>query len=127
MIPMKKYEGGVIDPFDDEEETMDHEDGHFEDMDEGLSDGTVARIMKARGYSKGGMVANGGDADAAEMADSRPNNFDDLALRDDLEFSYTGENSGDKLGSKDQDMRDEDTVRRIMRQRSMKQRNPSPT
>jgi hypothetical protein len=72
----------------------------------------IARIMKKRkGYSKGGMVAN----DDEPIADDMPANYDDLALRDDLEQSYTAKNSGDELGSKLN--QDEDMVGRIMKRR----------
>lgn len=86
----------------------------------------VSRIMKKRSYSKGGMVANGGEDDLDKMADGRPNNFDDLALRDDLESSYTGENSGDELGNDREDADREDIVSRIMRSRAKKDRLPNP-
>lgn len=87
----------------------------------------LMRIMaKRKKMSKGGMVANGGDDDLDSMADSNPNNFDDLALRDELESSYTEANSGDDLGNAQEDMDRRDTVSRIMRQRKMKQSNPRP-
>lgn len=87
----------------------------------------VDRVMKKRKmFSEGGRVSNGGDDDFEKMADSRPNNFDDLALRDDLESSNSGANAGDFLGNEQEDMDRKDIVDRIMRQRSMKQRNPRP-
>src|SRR3954471_973671 len=96
-----------------------------EDMDTDSSSDTgsmVDRIMtKRKKYSEGGMVANGGEDDLDKMADGRPNEFDDLALRDDLEFSYTGANSGDELGNDSQDAdreKDLDMVARIMRSRA---------
>lgn len=85
--------------------------------------GMVDRIMKARKYSQGGMVAN--DVGVAE-ADKLPAEYDDLVLRDDLEFSYDAANSGDELGSEAQDERDADMVSRIMRSRAKKDRNPRP-
>lgn len=48
------------------------------------------------GYSEGGMVAN--DTGEGTSADKSPNEFDDLVLRDGLEFSLDGKNSGDELG-----------------------------
>lgn len=86
---------------------------------------TIMRIMSKRvkKYSKGGMIAND---DTDEMADAMPAEFDDLANRDELEFSYTGENSGDELGNSQEEMDRRDTVARIMRQRKMKQSNPRP-
>lgn len=48
-------------------------------------------------FSHGGMVAN----DDEPIADSIPANFDYLALRDNLEGHYTGENSGDEDGMPD--------------------------
>lgn len=77
-------------------------------------------------YSEGGVVANGGDDELDHLADSRPDNFDDLALDDHLEFSETGANSGDELGDAREDKDRSSTVSRIMRQRKMKQSNPRP-
>lgn len=83
---------------------------HEEDED-GLD--MVSRIMKQREehYSKGGMVSNGGEDKKSHMADGKPNNFDDLSLRDELKFSETGKNSGDEDD-------DKDIVSRIMKSRS---------
>jgi hypothetical protein len=92
--------------------------------------GCIGRILKKRKtkmMSEGGMVANGGDDDYEDLADSRPNNFDDLSLRDDLEFSLDSKNSGDELGNDQQDEDRRDAVARIMRQRAMKKSsNPKP-
>ncbi len=87
----------------------------------------VDRIMsKRKMYSEGGKVANGGDDDFEQMADSSPNNFDDLALRDDLESGNSGASDGDLLGDSQEDHDRNDIIARIMKQRSMKQRNPRP-
>ncbi len=87
----------------------------------------VDHIMKKRQvYSEGGRVSNGGDDDFEQMADSSPNNFDDLALRDDLESGNSGASDGDFLGNKQEDEDRGDIIARIMKQRSMKQRNPRP-
>lgn len=85
----------------------------------------IGRIMNQRQkmYSKGGKVSN---SDMPE-ADFKPNEFDDLHLRDDLESTYTGANSGDELGDDDEDDRRKDMVSYIMRTRRNKaQRNPNP-
>lgn len=85
----------------------------------------VGRIMKQRQrmYSKGGRVAN--DDHAFEYEFEEPNDFDDLARRDDLEFEYTGANSGDEKGNAGEDARRHDIVMKAMMRRR-KQRNPSP-
>ncbi len=71
----------------------------------------VGRIMQKRG----------------KRADELPNEFDDLELRDDLEFSETGANSGDELGNEKQDDDRKSATARIMRQRAMKKNsNPKP-
>jgi hypothetical protein len=90
-------------------------EAHEEDM--------VGRIMKKREhmYSKGGRVAN----DTPITAGFQSNDFDDLAHRDDLEFSYTGANSGDELGNKQEDEDRHDIVARIMKKRA-RQHNPRP-
>lgn len=86
--------------------------------------GLVDKIMaKRKMMSQGGKVANDGSED---LADFSPNNFDDLVLRDDLESSYTGANSGDSLGDAQEDKDRADIVARILKQRSMKQHNPRP-
>lgn len=99
-----------------------HEQGSGYDHD------MVSRIMAKREkmYSEGGMVANGGEDDLDKLADGRPNEFDDLALRDDLESSYTAANSGDELGDSREDADREDIVSRIMRSRSKRDRMPRP-
>lgn len=82
----------------------------------------VSRAMKkAAAMSKGGEVANEDKIKAGFM----PNEFDDLALRDGLEFSYTGKNSGDELGDEDPDKEKNDIVARAMMKRR-KQSNPRP-
>jgi hypothetical protein len=95
-------------------------DAHMEDM--------VGRIMKQRQmhYSEGGKVANSGEGKLDEMADGKPNNFDDLSMRDDLEFSYTGANSGDEDGNEGEDARRADIISRIMASRRKKDRMPNP-
>lgn len=56
--------------------------------------------------SEGGKVANSD----LPVADFKPNEFDDLHLRDDLEEHETGANSGDELGGPSKD----DLVARAM-------------
>ncbi len=93
-----------------------------------VEDDMVSRIMSKRAncYSEGGKVANGGEDELSHMADSAPNNFDDLALRDDLEFSYTGANSGDEISNEQEDHDRQDIVARIMASRRKKDRMPHP-
>lgn len=104
MHPQKMAEGGMA----------HQDDSHEMDM--------VDRVMKKRGqcYSEGGKVANmdSGEStdDPESFAKSDPNEFDDLAMRDDLESDYTGENSGDEDGSE----LNQDFVGKIMRKRSKK-------
>ena len=81
----------------------------------------VDKIMAKR-YSKGGRVAN----DTPPIVDDMDADYDVLANDDDLHFSETGDNSGDKLGNKAMDKRDDDLVARIMRSRSKKDRMPRP-
>lgn len=91
-----------------------------------MMDSPADRIMNARKMSKGGMIANGGDDDLDQMADGKPNNFDDLALRDDdmEDAEYTGANSGDELGNAKEDHDRSDMVSRIMASRRLKDRLP---
>lgn len=115
---MKKYAmGGEVKEEPMHEEMKEHGMEPMEDGD------MISRIMAKRKYSKGGMVAN--DVGVAE-ADKLPAEYDDLVLRDDLEFSYTGANSGDELGSAAEDMRRKDIISRIMKSRKLKDKMPSP-
>lgn len=98
MHPQKMAEGGDVDDCD-----------------------MVGRVMKKRqGYSEGGKVANeesGESTDNPEsFAKADGNEFDDMALDDDLEFHDTGENSGDEDGSE----LNQDFVGKIMKKRSKK-------
>jgi hypothetical protein len=100
------------------------EDGDGQDM--------IGRIMKQRQqmFSEGGKVANinqGVSTDSGdELADLKGNEFDDLSLRDDLEQSYTGANSGDELDDARENKDRADIVSRIMRSRAKKDRMPRP-
>jgi len=89
----------------------------------------IKKIMmsRAKGYSEGGKVANEdhGPMDS-RLAGFKQNEFDDLALRDDLEESYTGKNSGDELGDAQEDSDRRDIVSRIMKSRAKKDRMPRP-
>lgn len=67
--------------------------------------------------SEGGEVAN--DTGEGQGADKSPNQFDDLVLRDGLEFSETGENSGDKKGDK-RSHKEDDLVAKAMLKRKSK-------
>lgn len=123
-----EYEEGAEGTMDDNEMEPDIHDPHaVENQDE--KEDMVGRIMKQRAqhYSKGGRVANEdhGPKDS-RLADFSPNEFDDLALRDDLEDSYTGANSGDELSDEREDEDRKDIVARIMKSRAKKDRNPSP-
>lgn len=84
----------------------------------------VRKIMmgRMRGYSEGGRVAN----DSDPIAEFMPNEFDELVLDGGEEFHYTGDNSGDHIGSEEEDERRKDVVSRIMASRRKKDRNPSP-
>lgn len=107
--PHMMANGGMMSPMRGEQDHM-----HEEDM--------IGRIMKKRQhmYSRGGRIAN----DTPETADFESNDFDDLANRDHLEFSYTGKNSGDEL-SNEFDSNHSDPVARVMMKRK-KQHNPRP-
>lgn len=84
----------------------------------------VGKIMAQRGkhFSEGGEVANDDEITAGFL----PNEFDDLALRDGLEQSYTGANSGDELGNASEEERRRAMVAEIMRGRRGRERMPSP-
>lgn len=82
-----------------------------------MGEDLVGQVLAKR-MSKGGMLAN----EKGPGVDGLPNEFDDLALRDNLEFSDTGANSGDEDGDSSLF---EDTVSKVMLKRR-KQHNPRP-
>lgn len=116
---------------------VDTPDYNFTDIDPliepmGYSEGgrvdLVKRVMgcmKAKKMSEGGRVANQehGYRDS-KLAGFSPNEFDDLVLRDDLEFSYDAENSGDALSCPEEDERRHDIVKQLMRSLSKKDQMP---
>ena len=108
----ESYKGNQGDPTDNYQTTE-----HDQDM--------VGRIMKQRqhSYSEGGKVANNTHQFESSFDD---NEFDDLVLRDNLEASDTGANSGDELGNEREDEDRKDIVSRIMKSRAKKDRNPRP-
>jgi hypothetical protein len=110
--PLAMAEGGDV-PDDEYEDAYGDEDGEGLDM--------IDRIMSRRAYSKGGQVAN----ETTEDSGFAPNQFDNLVLRDELESSYTGANSGDEKGNAQEDEDRDDSTMRIMLKRR-KQRNPNP-
>lgn len=73
-------------------------------------------------YSRGGKVSNR----TPVAADFEPNQFDDLVLDDDMDFSYTGDNSGDEIGNEQEDEDRHDIVSRMMKSSRKKDRNPRP-
>lgn len=73
-------------------------------------------------YSHGGKVAN--NTHPFEYEFHTPNEFDDLVNRDDLEFHYTGKNSGDYLSDAREDHDRKDMVAKIMKSRAKKDKSP---
>jgi hypothetical protein len=77
--------------------------------------------IMAKRMSRGGEVAN----DTPPIADGKEADYDYLAKHDDMEFNYTGKNSGDEIGNEQEDDDRHDMVDRIMLKR-MRERNPRP-
>lgn len=101
---------------------------NYADTEDGDGTDMVGTIMRQRQqmFSEGGKVANEDHGHNDEdLAGFSPNEFDDLSLRDDLESSYTGANSGDEDGDPAEDKRRDEMVTEIMKKRA-KQRNPTP-
>lgn len=96
--------------------------GHAEQ--DGAHELVNAIMHKRKMMSEGGKVAN--DVGMGASADLEDNQFDDLVLRDDLESSYTGANSGDEIGNAGEDERRKDIVSKIMASRRKKDRLPRP-
>jgi hypothetical protein len=110
---------------------LGHCDIHDRNEEDGISSiggdivGRIMKDQKVQKMSEGGRVANQehGPNDSRLAGFSR-NEFDDLVLRDDLEQSYTGENSGDELGNAQEDEDRRDLVSQIMRSLAKKDRMP---
>lgn len=82
----------------------------------------VDRVMAKR-YSEGGKVANA----TPITAGFKPDEFDDLVLRDGLSSNYgDDDNSGDALGNEREDADRRDIVSRIMASRAKRDRMPRP-
>lgn len=120
-------EGGSImddpDYGESEDRRPTQDEAPYEIMTPGVSDDLVDRVMAKR-MSQGGRVANGSMTEG--LAGMRPNEFDDLVLRDDLESSSDGENNGDFIGNEQEDADRADIVSRVMRSRAKKDRLPNP-
>jgi hypothetical protein len=93
----------------------------------------VAQIMahRQKHFSEGGRVANEDTGDSTsrrdEKAAAQVNEFDDLALRDNLTSTYgEDDNSGDALGNEREDKDRHDIVAQIMASRRKKDRLPNP-
>jgi len=109
-------------PIEDIEDSGDKKGNSEESEIEEMIEDIVDRIIKKRGYSEGGQVAN----DDSIVAPLEENQFDDLVLRDDLEQHYTPENSGDLIGNQTLEDEMQDIVSRVMKSRSKRDRNPVP-
>jgi hypothetical protein len=80
-------------------------------------------LKKLPHYSEGGRIAN----DDHHLAGLKPNEFDDLALRDDLEDTHnTGKDDGDYLGNAREDHDRHDVVAHILKSMKKKDRLPHP-
>ncbi len=90
--------------------------GHFYYM------GKVNEGPKKIKMSEGGMIAN----DTDFSADKEDAEYDDLVKRDELEFSYDGENSGDEEGNEQVEEDEKDVVSQIMKSRKKKDKMPRP-
>ncbi len=89
--------------------------------------GDIVEHIMRKHYSEGGVAANEGEDELSDMADGKPNEFDDLVLDDHLESHNSGAADGDALGNHQEDEDRHDIVARVMRQRSMKKNhNPRP-
>jgi hypothetical protein len=110
--------------FHDESYEGNAGDAHDEYQDTQGMDATdlISRIIKQHMFSKGGQVAN----QDTNITDEMPNEFDDLHLRDDLEFSDTDANSGDSLSDEQEDADRKDIIARVMKSWSRKDKLPRP-
>jgi hypothetical protein len=124
--------GGRVEPEEDMEHEWEqelsaheaHESTEHEMEEEGIvKDDLIGRILKKHHYSKGGMVANQGSAIKSHLAGGKLNEFDDLALRDTLE--WTQKDYGDHEGNEREDHDRADIVHRIMRSLRKKDKLPS--
>jgi hypothetical protein len=118
QVGRKMAEGGEV---KEEEASGYHEmpmgDEHKDDYDYPRDIVDEIIMSRAKGYSEGGKVAN--DTKKVDP-DNMEAQYDDLVKRDDLEFSYTGKNSGDEEGNAALDSEDEDMIDEIMSERKRK-------
>lgn len=124
-------QGGVAgaEAEDDKELNQHGEDDEGPDGAYSLGGMIVDKIMskmgnKTNSLSEGGKVANGSMTEG--LAGMKPNEFDDLVLRDDLESSSDGANNGDSIGNEQESSDREDMISRIMSSRAKKDRLPNP-
>lgn len=82
----------------------------------------VGRILKKHHYSKGGVIANAGDAIPSHQADQHSREYDDLVADDHLES--TQHDYGDELGDAREDHDRYDIVSKIMHSLKKKDRMP---
>ena len=96
------------------------------DEDEGAGGGNEVHPMvlkivmgRAKGYSKGGVVAN----EHEESTDEQLNEFDDLPKDDHLEAHQDG---SEEHGDEEEDEDREEVVKKVLSSRSKKDRMPRP-
>lgn len=122
--PQRHADGGFIGSHQDDCTEDCNDPAHLPEMHGQEHDDMVSRAMMK--YAKGGMIANGGEDLMSHMADSKPNNFDYLAMEDDQKMHDSGADDGDEHGDARLDHDNDDIVARAMRSRAKKDRLPSP-
>lgn len=134
-----EVDGGDANPM--AEENVEHPESHDSmvsheemnqegDEDEGAGGGdpmdpVVMKIVmgRAKGYSKGGMVANEDSGESAsepdEMAKWEDNEFDELGKSGGMDGHYSG---SEEIGDEQEDHDRDDIVKRVMKSRSKRDR-----
>lgn len=134
-----EVDGGDAHPM--AEENVEHPESHDSmvshdvmnqegDEDEGAGGGdpmdpVVMKIVmgRAKGYSKGGMVANEDSGESAsepdEMAKWEDNEFDELGKSGGMDGHYSG---SEEIGDEQEDHDRDDIVKRVMKSRSKRDR-----
>lgn len=102
--------GGTVKSGDPE---MDYAEGGEVDIPP-VSEEEAKKFKEGANFSKGGQVANSDKP----IADGMKAEYDDLHLRDDLEFSDTGANSGDEKGDPRSHEKDDLVSRAMLRKKA---------
>lgn len=108
--------------------TPEESDKRMNEYEDHSDDSLIHRIMRKRNaMAHGGIIADEGMGEPSSHPDQSLADYDYLSSGDlDDSSTNSGAADGDFLGNSQEDEDRKDMVKKIMRQRSMKQSNPRP-